>query len=189
MKYVIQIFSILLPFILFMMAHNAPNGVITMEGVNLVAKKINILAFLAVGIVGLFGYAYLVGKEVKESRRLCYTLAQLVCLLTSINAFAYGWVTNKWIDIVAGMPQTAHEAAMIDIFYSIVDFSAAINKFLVIQFIFVTLYKKWILPLRLGGVPMARPIGEILIEQGIVTQDDIDAALKRQEHEAKGDGK
>jgi len=189
MKYVIQIFSILLPFVLFMMAHNAPGGVISMLDVNVVAKKINIIAFLAVGIVGLFGYAYLVGKEVKGSKKICYTLAQLICLITSVNAFAYGWVTNKWVDIILGMPQTSHEASMIDIFYSIVDFSAAINKFLVVQFIFVTLYQKWILPVFWSGVPMARPIGEILIEEGLVTQKQIDKALEKQVEEWKGEDK
>jgi len=177
MKYFFQIFfSGILPFGLFLLAGNV--GDISMNSVNVLLKRLEIIGFLVVGVTSLFGYAYLVGKEITQNKKICYTLAQTICILTSANSFAYAWVVNKWIDI-AQKCYSSNAAYTIDIFYSLIDLSSTVNKFLVVQFIFVVLFRRWIIPLH-PSFRMNEPIGKILIKKGYITEEQLKEALEKQ---------
>jgi len=185
LKYFLQIFfSGVVPFAFFLLAHQTGKGALTLDIVNILLKRIEIISFLILGITGLFGYAYFVGKEVKATMRPCYTLAQMICLLTSINSFAYAWTVNEWVKIVTSQYSSVN-ICTIDIFYSLIDLSSVINKALCIQFIFVTLFRRWLIPMGVR-FQMTPPIGEILIRQGLITKEQLDKALEKQEKEGKG---
>lgn len=176
-----------MPLALFILAGNTQAGKITLGDVNIFLKHCEIVAFLLVGIVSLFGYAYLVGQEMEGRNRLCYTMAQIICLLTTVISFAYAYTIHKWIQIAGGGYATG-AIETIDIFYSLIDLLSAMNKMLVIQFIFVVLFRRWIIPLDIR-LRVTKPIGQILILKGYLTQEQLDEAIKEQDelHTQKGD--
>ena len=188
MKYFLQVFfSAVVPLALFILAGNTQAGKITLGDVNIFLKHCEIVAFAVVGITSLFGYAYLIGQEVQGRNRICFTMAQIICLLTTVISFAYAYTIHKWIQI-AGGGYTTGAIETIDIFYSLIDLLSAMNKMLVIQFIFVVLFRRWIIPLDIR-LRATKPIGEILIQKGYLTEEQLNEAIKEQDklHTKKGE--
>ena len=185
-KYTLQvIITICLPFSMFILSQNMAGGKIGITDVNVVLKHVELVFFVVAGVVGIFGYVYLVGMEIGRGNKTSHTMAQCICFLVSINSFCYFFIVREWIKIITEPNVSQTRIATIDIFFSLVDISSAFNKLLFMQFIFVVIYQRWILPFspRLRIVP---PLGRILVDDmKIISEDQLKEALKKQHESGK----
>lgn len=173
MKYIIQIFTICLPFVLWMITK--ASGPLSIPAVLIFMKKISLVFYLISGTITLFLYVYLVGVEV--IRRKCYTLAQYICIFFTIVSYSYAWIIYNWLFLRWSDGQDLY-----DLFFTLADIANAWVIALTGQFILMVLGRKWILPYPIN-LKLPRMLGEILKDTGKVTDEDIENAIKKQKEE------
>jgi hypothetical protein len=175
MKLFLQIVSMVTPVAIWTCSMMLQDK-ITLYHVDRVITGAEVIAFLIVGVMNMFAFVYLTGKEM-ANRKVCYSLAQWVVTLGMIVSFSYAWLTWQWMQKQPG----GQIDIALDTMYGVINLVMVIYIVLVTQFIFASMFAKKILPFI--SIKSRKPLGEYLIAEGLIKPEDLERAVKRQQHD------
>lgn len=176
MKYLVQIIVGLVPIVVWFFSIVFPQH-IHIFTLDKFVTRFEIVCFIGVGVLHVFVFVFLLLKELND-RKVCYTIAQFVCILGMIVFFAYAWLTYMWMHTTQ---ETGELHVLLDTLYGFNNIFLTVYAVLVGQFIMVSQFGKSIIPF--WTIRTKKPVGYYLREMGKVTDSDIQEAIRQQKED------